>query len=437
MSTPTVDGAVDPQLWEPGSEEGLRATLRSKPLCVSCTGRLFARVGKGLTNRERGERALALMRVEAADSCWLCRGLVEEIPKFAGLIIDELSKWESDTFLVGCKLDPDLMEREEVLWAEAGVQTYEPIKAEINREAGKIVEARLGRTVEFKRPQVTAIINTMLDHVEIQASPLYIYGRYRKLVRGIPQTRWPCRRCRGTGCEKCDFTGKMYETSVEEVIADRVMGDTRGEEHSFHGMGREDIDALMLGRGRPFIFEVHRPRRRNLDLASIAKRVGMSGVVEVEELRPSNRAEVISLKDMTCEKSYRIMIRLEGERPLQKLNEAVEALKTSKIVQRTPTRVAHRRADKERVRKVVKAEVHALNERTAEIQIRTEAGTYVKELVHGDNGRTRPSLAELLETEADVLELDVLEIHDEDRHGESLQGHASEDKAKVQEEAEG
>lgn len=40
----------------------------------------------------------------------------------------------------------------------------------------------------------------------------------------------------------------------------------------------------------------------------------------------------------------------------------------------------------------------------------TQAGTYVKEFVHGDFGRTRPSLADLLGVssgEVDILELDV------------------------------
>ena len=41
-----------------------------------------------------------------------------------------------------------------------------------------------------------------------------------------------------------------------------------------------------------------------------------------------------------------------------------------------------------------------------------EAGTYIKEWVHGDGGRTRPSLSERLGVACEVLELDVLDIHD-------------------------
>lgn len=39
--------------------------------------------------------------------------------------------------------------------------------------------------------------------------------------------------------------------------------------------------------------------------------------------------------------------------------------------------------------------------------LKTQAGTYIKEFVHGDFGRTKPSLGDLLNAETDILELDV------------------------------
>jgi len=40
------------------------------------------------------------------------------------------------------------------------------------------------------------------------------------------------------------------------------------------------------------------------------------------------------------------------------------------------------------------------------------AGTYIKEFVHGDLGRTVPSVGSLLESEADILQLDVSNVYD-------------------------
>ena len=38
-------------------------------------------------------------------------------------------------------------------------------------------------------------------------------------------------------------------------------------------------------------------------------------------------------------------------------------------------------------------------------------GTYVKETIHGDNGRTQPSVASLLKAKCEVIWLDVGDIH--------------------------
>ena len=40
----------------------------------------------------------------------------------------------------------------------------------------------------------------------------------------------------------------------------------------------------------------------------------------------------------------------------------------------------------------------------------TSAGTYVKEFVHGDRGRTRPNVGLVLGCDADILQLDVVEL---------------------------
>src|SRR5207245_9940 len=148
------------------------------------------------------------------------------------------------------KIDFEIAAREESLWAELAMTGPEPLKAEVNREVGKRVSDHIRKEAALDRPDVVAVLDTAFDHVDLQVNPLYLRGRYRKLSRGVPQTRWPCRRCRGKGCDRCRGTGKMYPTSVEEVIAAEIMRESGGTGHALHGMGREDVDARMLGRGR-------------------------------------------------------------------------------------------------------------------------------------------------------------------------------------------
>ena len=47
----------------------------------------------------------------------------------------------------------------------------------------------------------------------------------------------------------------------------------------------------------------------------------------------------------------------------------------------------------------------------AEFSLRCESGTYVKETVHGDGGRTQPSVASLIKAKCTVEWLDVADIH--------------------------
>ena len=122
----------------------------------------------------------------------MCEGLIDEIPHFAKLIADAIKDYEFETFLIGSKIDEDIQEKEQHLWKYLNLEEAEPIKMEINREIGKILEPQLGKTVDILNPEIMAVIDTTYDIVSLQITSLFIYGRYKKLQRGIPQTKWPC-----------------------------------------------------------------------------------------------------------------------------------------------------------------------------------------------------------------------------------------------------
>ncbi len=385
--------------------------LGDRALCDACLGRLFGKVGHGHTNEERG-RAVRTIAEVAGGTCWVCEGLTSEYDHLGQLVARHLEPWGFDTFRVGSRIDPEIVAREESLWTELALAAPEPIKAEVNREVGKRVCDLVLKEPDLATPDIVAVVDTAFDHVDLQVNPLYLRGRYRKLVRGIPQTRWPCRRCMGRGCGRCGGTGKMYPTSVEEVIAAEVMRDSGGTGHALHGMGREDVDARMLGRGRPFILEIKEPRRRPADLAAAVVRINASAVVEVDGLVTANAADIVTLKEDRAAKTYRVLLRASPPVEEGKLKKTLQVLVPEPIAQRTPERVVHRRADTTRNRRLLAAEVVGVDGDRAELRVTAEAGTYVKEWVHGDHGRTRPSLAERLDAACEVLELDVLDVHD-------------------------
>lgn len=419
-----------------------RRIVKLGPICDSCLGRQFAMLSTGLTNTERGrsiktalamqasadedkamQEALAsafrparlkLGRKDEEDArCSVCLGEMrsENLDAWAAKAVEALQGREYATFVVGTKMSGLLAENEELLLADGGSKHAEPFKSELNREVGKRLAALTGKEASLKSPDVVVHLNLGIRAVELQVASIFIRGRYRKLVRGIPQTRWPCRECRGRGCPRCEGTGRMYQESVDELIRPAVVEAAQAEDTVFHGAGREDIDARMLGTGRPFVVEAVNPRVRKIDLAKLQEDINCraEGKVEVKDLASTNAATVEYLKEAAFEKTYSVLVRLGAEIPEEKLKLVLNEL-VGTVDQRTPTRVSHRRADKLRVRKVYSADLVEVTGQTARITIRGDSGLYIKELVSGDGGRTRPNLADALRVDAIVIELDVIDV---------------------------
>jgi tRNA pseudouridine synthase 10 len=427
--------------------------LEKYPLCNHCLGRQFALLGHGLENQTRGEAIKLLLTMQAhqmtltnektgiallktlaangafpiavqvlqmqkkrvckAKQCHLCNGKIGSTAELADKAAKLLSEYEFSTFLVGIKLPTDIEEREDEFKAEFDLNFSESMRNEFSRTIGKAISELTGKEVEFKRPDVAVLVNPLTAHVSLQVNPLHISGRYKKLARGVSQSRWICRTCHGKGCEKCNWTGKMYAESVEDFIAKPTLEMTSSETAILHGAGREDVDARMLGTGRPFVIEVKTPKKRFIDLKALEKTINKhaTGKVEVHGLKFADKDLVRRLKkDEGSEKAYRVVVEFEktvSDKELAKLENALQGII---VYQQTPQRVLHRRADRVREKYIYEAKVKRLTPKRVRLEVRCQGGLYVKELVTGDDGRTKPSVAEILDTKATPYELDVLKV---------------------------
>lgn len=405
------------------------AILRAGSICDECLGRAFGKLGSGLSNAQRGRAIRTVLSMVGATGsakpCWVCDDRFAQADAWASRAEEMVSGVEFETFLFGVRLTPKLVEMEALCQERFPTGSYEPLKHAFNRAVGKAFERRVEvGTVAFSDPDVSFVIDLNSQAITLGISSLYIYGRYRKLVRGIPQTRWPCRRCRGRGCPACEGSGKQYPESVEELIAPPFVEAAVAADARLHGAGREDIDARMLGTGRPFVLEIVEPRRRVLDLVALrgVANEAAGGKVEVSELLPATRRTVAHVKETKSEKAYEAVVEFERGVSSEEFQSALASL-VGPIEQRTPVRVAHRRADLVRVRVLHEGTGQMTDAHHATIHLRTEGGLYVKELVSGDTGRTTPSLADRLGTEANVIALDVLGVLSgefPDRNSEAL-----------------
>jgi tRNA pseudouridine synthase 10 len=90
------------------------------------------------------------------------------------------------------------------------------------------------------------------------------------------------------------------------------------------------------------------------------------------------------------------------------------------VDQKTPIRVLHRRSQLVRPKMVYRVKATYVNPHFFELHLLAQAGTYIKELVHGDLGRTTPNIGSILETEADILQLDVTNVFESQDQAEAM-----------------
>ncbi|MCW4018460.1 MAG: tRNA pseudouridine(54/55) synthase Pus10 [Candidatus Bathyarchaeota archaeon] len=434
--------------------------LEKYPLCDHCLGRQFALLGYSLENNRRGEalklgltlhasaqaseknlRGIKSLKVLVtngfslaakntlhhlkkrlpktdAPTCFLCNDTFQNVDNLVQQVLEKIRDYEYSTFLMGVELPTAAAEREDEFKAFFNVGYSESIKHEFGRVLGKRIEAEAGKAAEYGKPDIMIIVNPFTQKIKLQVNPLFIAGRYRKLVRDIPQSRWFCSGCRGRGCSKCGGTGLMYPDSVEMLVSKPLLEAAEGEQTSFHASGREDIDARMLGTGRPFVVEVSKPKKRVLDLKALEAKVNAGAVnkVEVSCLRFTTRDVVRKLKKAeNAQKEYRALIQFKNEISDADMQLVEENLNSVTIKQQTPTRVMHRRANLTRERYIYKLKVKKIFPKEALMEVRCQGGLYVKELVSSDEGRTVPSVADLLKNPAKILKLDVLKVIMEDQ----------------------
>ncbi|AGO61001.1 tRNA pseudouridine(54/55) synthase Pus10 [Ferroplasma acidarmanus] len=372
--------------------------LFSHNLCIRCTGRIFANIDTGMTDYQRGTMLAFAYKsfygtYNAPDTCWLCNGIFNEFDKYFNMVKDAIGTKEYTTILIGSKFDPETLLEEAKIQNKYG-NNGESIKKEFNREFGKYFSSISGK--EFsKDADIVIEINTIYDNVNLIIRPLYIYGTYKKERRDIPQTRW----INGSG------------DSIESLIGEKLLKFTGGKNYKLHGSGREDVDVMMLGNGREFIMEVDEPEIRNFSIKEFMEEVNNSGNgISISNLEFTGKKRVKEIKEATYDKIYRAVVECNTPINENTLLMAVNTFRNFTISQRTPTRVIGNRSDLIRKKEIKYINIEDIHDKEAVVKIRSQSGTYIKELINGDGGRTTPSLSSVYGYELKVKCLDVLKI---------------------------
>ncbi|XP_046993640.1 tRNA pseudouridine synthase Pus10 [Schistocerca americana] len=253
-------------------------------------------------------------------------------------------------------------------------------------------------------PQVPVAITS----VACSHNSIYFAGRYNKFSRFLSQTPW-----------LIDGERRM-ESSVQEIISDKLEAITQSEGSRFSSSGREDVDVRMLGRGRPFSVELLNPHRTCFSRDEVCAlqadiNMGSPDSVIVRDLQLVTRECLAELKkgEQEKQKLYEALCICHDVPLLQEKLDCLSSAAPLQLQQWTPIRVLHRRPLAERVRTIHSLAAKEVSGQPGlfKLEVMAQAGTYIKEFVHGDFGRTTPDLGQLLGgVQVDILALDVLDI---------------------------
>ena len=313
---------------------------------------------------------------------------------------------EFATFWLGTRV-PGPIEKEEAM----------ALRYEVNHRVGlRVIELCPDLVPTPQRPDARVTLHLKDERATIKVRSLYFYGRYLKFSRKIPQSKWPCRRCHGRGCAVCNFTGKRFQQTVEEMLGAKLLPVAKAVGTKLHSVGREDVDARMLGDGRPFVIELLDPKVRTFDIGHVEGEFNREhgDDAAVRQFQRADTAMMERVNSLEPEKSYRAVVECLSPAPRAAV-ERLASLAGTTVGQETPCRVLHRRANKIRRRLIrtcaLELPPHDDPVRRFEMVLRVQSGTYIKELISGDEGRARPSVASLLDRPCQCVELDVLDVH--------------------------
>ncbi len=419
--------------------ESVKRILLKYPLCNHCLGRLFAKLGHGLGNDERGYSLKLVLTMElhriirndkdnykdllrglaenggepftklythlynepiSYRECILCKNIISRkyFEELADKAIKVINEYNATSFLIGVSIDKELQLKEIEIASESGLEYSESIKNEIKREVGKIVRDKLGIEPDFNRPDIVVIFD-LAGNYEVIVNPVLLLGRYWKTARNISHVIWVIR---GT---------RKYPYSIEEFFNESLKEVYDAERVVLHASGREDVDVRMLGTGRPMVLEVKNPRFRLVDY-NLLNSLVISNRVRGEIIGQASRKHIELLKKELSKKSkiYKALVYASEPISEEKLC-YLEDFFTNKVIrQLTPKRILYRKKERLRIRKVYQVKTRYIDQHLFEALIKSDGGLYIKELISGDDGRTTPSFTEILGVNTYCVELDVIGV---------------------------
>jgi len=336
--------------------------------------------------------------------------LINRLKKHCSYAVLAAKKFNAKRFYLQTNLSKkDILEFED--FENTLIERAVSLKNLINQKAIELIKKDSDLVLDQIDPEILINIDLINDKVVVRHSNIYIYVRYLKKTREYAQHVWACPSCKGKGCKKCNYTKEKYP-SIESAFKEIFVKEFGASDCILHASGREDVDVMTLGHGRPAVIEIVNPTKTTSDLELIAQKIKQNYPLEILQPKIVKKFWIEAICNSHFDKKYYAIV---SSKTKELTKNDFELLKNScpiLLKQRTPLRVLKRRTDMIRERYILDLKLEKIEDKKLHLIIYAQAGTYIKEFISGDGGRTHPSVSSILKTECSCEELTLIDVND-------------------------
>ena len=367
--------------------------LKNYDLCEYCTGRVISKfVGKS-SSKFLGKKYIKKFNKLSKKKCYICKNIFDNFDTMLSNIFEKSSNYDFKTYNLGIILKPSFLERDDYLKSKYKIKGIENIKFGIATELGKKISRRTKSKRVTDDPELFIQVNFKDESCVLRAKPIFVYGRYNKKIRKLPQKQGLCRSFNGVGCHNCDFKGIENTVSIEGKISNFFIKRFNADQVKINWIGGEDQSSLVLGNGRPFFSKILNPKTRNqiMHKSSNLEGVNLSELKKIT-LQPKG---TISFKSQ-------VSITIDTKKPI-----SPNQLKKLKFLENAEIKDVSR--DKKNYHKrIYKINYKKLGKTSFILNLIIDGGISIKSFIQ--NSDLTPNVSELLENQCTCDKLDFKNI---------------------------
>jgi len=384
--------------------------LKECDLCDNCLGRFFINSAHLSSGKRLGNKIRNSINSRAATKCYVCKNLFSNADLYVRMMQNASIGYEFSTFTVGAILKQSIIERDDRLRSKFHLRGVDGIKTAVTRELGKKFVKKTKKRIDHLSPDITFTINFRTEQCNVKTKPIFLYGRYIKDKRGLPQKGESCKDCKGKGCIFCNNHGIVSFDSVEGKISQLLYEKFETKQVKFTWIGGEDKTSLVMGDGRPFFAKLLSPKKRNVRLVKKSN----LGEIMVHALRT---IDVIPNGSIRFKSKIKMWVSTKdniSSKKLKKLKQLVAVpIETVPIV-REALDYFTGSTKKQHKREIHKLKYKKISLQSFTVEIEVDGGITIKPLVDGIpflGFRIIPNITSLLGTQCSCEKFDVNQIY--------------------------